>query len=61
MEAAREAGVDRVTVGSDCHSVEGLGVNTVMALRRLKETGYRHLCVYEDRKNRRVDLENVKF
>jgi histidinol-phosphatase (PHP family) len=61
LEAAREAGVDRVTVGSDCHSVDGLGVNTVMALRRLKEAGYRYLCVYEDRKNRRVDLEDVKF
>jgi histidinol-phosphatase (PHP family) len=61
LKAAREAGVDRVTVGSDCHSVEDLGFNTVMALRRLKEAGYKHLCVYEDRKNRRVDLENVKF
>ena len=61
LEAAREAGVDKVTVGSDSHSADGLGVNTVMALRRLEEAGYGHLCVYEDRKNRRVDLEDVKF
>ena len=59
LEAAREAGVDRVTVGSGCHSVDDLGLNTQKALSRLKGAGYRHLCVYERRRNRKVSLADV--
>lgn len=59
MEAVREAGVDKVVVGSDSHSVEGLGVDTLKAVERLKEAGYNHLCVFEERRNRKVDLAEV--
>lgn len=61
LEAALEAGVDRVTVGSDCHTVDDLGLNTQKALSRLEDAGYGHLCVYEMRRNRKVSLSDVRM
>ncbi|MGD2142731.1 MAG: histidinol-phosphatase HisJ family protein [Candidatus Bathyarchaeota archaeon] len=59
LKAAREAGVDKVVVGSDCHTIEGLGINTVKAVCRLQEAGYNHLCVFKDRRNRKISLSEV--
>ena len=59
LEAARNAGVETVTVGSDCHRVDDLGVNTLKAVTRLKEEGYNHLCIFEGRRNRKVSLSDV--
>jgi histidinol phosphatase-like PHP family hydrolase len=59
LRNAREAGVDKVVVGSDCHRTEHLGVNTAKAARRLKEAGYDYLCIFEGRRNRRVSLSEV--
>jgi histidinol-phosphatase (PHP family) len=59
MRAAREAGIETVTVGSDCHTVRDLGRNTLGAAHRLKREGYDHICVFEGRKNRRVSLTEV--
>ena len=61
LKAAREVGVDNVTVGSDSHSVDALGVNTLMAVQRLEEAGYDHICIFEGRKNRRVSISEVKI
>jgi histidinol-phosphatase (PHP family) len=61
LRAARDAGVDNVTVGSDSHSIDGLGVNTLMAVQRLEEAGYGHICVFEGRKNRRMSISEVKI
>ena len=61
LRAARDAGVDNVTVGSDSHSVDGLGVNTLMAVQRLEEAGYSHICVFEGRKNHRVSISEIKI
>jgi histidinol-phosphatase (PHP family) len=60
MEAVREAGIDKVAVGSDCHRVHDLGVNTVKAVRRLEEVGYSHLCVFEGRRNRKISLADLR-
>ena len=59
LEAAYEVGVDKVVVGSDCHTIEDLGVNTVKAVGRLEEAGYDHLCVFEGRRNRKIDISEV--
>ena len=59
LRAAREAGVEKVVVGSDCHTIEGLGVNTVKAVDRLREAGFGHLCVFEGRRNRKISLSDV--
>ncbi len=59
LVAAREAGVDKVTVGSDSHTVEGLGENTLEAVKRLREAGYKYLCVFEERRNRKIDLSKI--
>ena len=61
LRAVRDAGVEKVTVGSDSHSVDGLGVNTLMAVQRLEEAGYGHICVFEGRKNRKVNISEVKI
>jgi len=61
LRAVRDAGVEKVTVGSDSHSVDGLGVNTLMAVQRLKEAGYGHICVFEGRKNHRVSISEVRI
>jgi len=59
LVAAREAGVDKVTVGSDSHTVEGLGENTIAAVKRLRVAGYNYLCVFDERKNRKIDLSKI--
>ncbi len=59
MQAAREAGIDTVVVGSDCHTVGDLGRNTLTAANRLKREGFDYVCVFEGRKNRRVSLSEV--
>jgi len=59
MKAAREAGVEIVTVGSDCHSVEDLGMRLEEAVRRLMDAGYSHVSVFEKRKNRKLPIDNI--
>ncbi len=59
LRAAREAGIDTVVVGSDCHTVGDLGRNTLKAAHRLKREGLDYVCVFEGRKNRRVSLSEV--
>ncbi len=59
LSVAKEGGVDKVVVGSDCHRSEDLGVNTRKAAERLKDAGYDYLCIFENRKNRKVSLSNV--
>ncbi len=59
LETANKAGVVKVTIGSDCHSWESLGKNTLKAVRRLEEAGYDYLCVFEGRRNRKISLSDV--
>jgi histidinol-phosphatase (PHP family) len=59
--AAFEAGVDMVTIGSDCHTVYDLGMNTLRCLERLEKVGYTHVCTYENRKSRRVALKDLRL
>ena len=60
LRAAREAGVEAVTLGSDSHSHDGLGAWLGEAVRRLEEAGYTHVSVYEGRRNRRLSLAEVR-
>ena len=59
LRAAKGVGVDNVVVGSDCHRVEDLGVNTYKSAERLRDAGYDFLCIFENRRNRRVSLSEV--
>jgi histidinol-phosphatase (PHP family) len=59
MKAAREAGVETVTIGSDCHSVENLGMRLEEAVRRLADAGYTHISVFKKRRNRKLLLNNI--
>lgn len=49
-----------MSVGSDIHAGKDLGMNTVRAIRLVEAAGYSHLCVYEGRRNRRVDIAEVR-
>ena len=59
LRAAREAGVEKVTVGSDCHRTGDLGLNTLRAAERLREEGYDYICVFKGRRNRKISLSDV--
>ena len=59
MQAAREAGVETVTVGSDCHVLGDLGRNTLRAAHRLQREGFDYISVFERRKSLRVGLSEV--
>jgi len=60
MRAVREAGVETVTIGSDTHTIEGLGFRLDEAVKRLESAGYSHVCVYEGRRNRKLSLDEVR-
>jgi len=59
MKAARALGVETVTIGSDCHTVENLGMRLEEAIRRLLDAGYTHVSVFEKRKNRKLPIDNI--
>ena len=56
MRAFNKAGIETVTVGSDSHKVEQLGLDLDKAVKTLQEAGYSYLCVFEGRKSHRVRL-----
>jgi len=60
LRAVKEAGIEMVTIGSDSHSADQLGMKLEEAVRRLKEAGYSHVCIFEGRKNRRLDLNELR-
>jgi histidinol-phosphatase (PHP family) len=59
LRALKEEGIETVTIGSDSHSVEQLGMRLGDAIRRLEEAGYSHICVFEGRGNRRLSLTEL--
>lgn len=59
LKAAKEVGVDKIVVGSDCHRIKDLGVNTIKSVERLRGAGYDHLCIFENRRDRRISLSKV--
>jgi len=59
LRAAKEAGVEVVVIGSDTHTIEGLGIRLEEAVKRLEAAGYSHVCVYEGRRNRRLAIADV--
>jgi histidinol-phosphatase (PHP family) len=59
LSAALKAGIETVTVGSDCHTISDLGRNTLRAAKRLQREGYTHLSVFNKRKVKRVQLTDI--
>ena len=60
LKAVKEEGIETVTIGSDSHSVEQLGMRLDDAIRRLEEAGYSHICSFEGRRNRRLSLTELR-
>jgi len=60
LEAAQQSGIETVTVGSDSHSVNQLGMGLEEAVTKLQETGYRSLSTYSGRKDQRIDLDELE-
>jgi len=61
MKIVQEAGVDAVTIGSDTHTIEGLGFRLEEAIKRLEAVGYSYVCIYERRKSKKISLSDVGF
>jgi histidinol-phosphatase (PHP family) len=59
LRAIREAGIETVTVGSDCHSTDRLGENLNEAMRRLREAEYAEVSIFRERKNSRIKLSEI--
>jgi histidinol-phosphatase (PHP family) len=59
LEAAREAGVKRVTVGSDSHTTDTLGKGIEEALRGLANCGYNSISVFKDRRRTKIPIEKM--
>jgi histidinol-phosphatase (PHP family) len=56
LEAARDAGVRKVTLGSDTHIPETLGYKIPEAARLLNELGFRHFSTFKGRVNSFMSL-----
>ena len=59
IQAARDAGVKIVTIGSDTHTVEELGAYTRKSVAALQKAGFDYTCVFKNRKARKVNLRDV--
>ena len=57
IEAAHDAGVKKVTVGSDTHVPETLGFRIEEALRAINCAGYQTVNLFKGRKEHRVPIE----
>lgn len=57
IQAAFEAGVKTVTVGTDSHSPSHLGYRTSLAIDELRKAGFRYISLFTDRKKHDVSLE----
>jgi histidinol-phosphatase (PHP family) len=56
LKIVKEVGVETVTIGSDCHQIHDLGRYLEKAVDRLKQAGYSHLSLFDQRRNHSVAL-----
>lgn len=56
LEYWREAGGEIVTVGSDAHRPEHVGLGVREAYRLLRDVGFRYVAVYEKRKSNLIPI-----
>jgi histidinol-phosphatase (PHP family) len=56
LKAVKEGGVETVTIGSDSHALEQLGMRLDKAVKRLEEAGYDHISIFSGRKSRSLGL-----
>ncbi len=61
VKGARVAGVKKVTVGSDAHTVSVLGFNISEALNLLKKSGYSQVNIFRGRRSSGVMLEDLRL
>jgi len=59
IKAAYGAGIKTVTIGSDTHTVEELGVNTNKGVIALQNAGFDYTCVFKNRKAKKINLSEV--
>jgi histidinol-phosphatase (PHP family) len=58
--AAKEAGVNIVTVGSDSHTTNTLGFKVTEALKQLRYAGFDKVCTFSGRKiNHQIEITEV--
>jgi histidinol-phosphatase (PHP family) len=57
LKTALQSGIETVTIGSDSHSVDQLGMGLGEAIKKLREIGYRSFSTFCGRKNQRINLD----
>jgi histidinol-phosphatase (PHP family) len=61
LKAAQKAGIDTVTIGSDAHGVDQLGMKLDVAVNKLREVGYSYFSVFSGRKAQRMSLNKLRL
>ncbi len=56
LQLCLEAGIKIITVGSDAHSPERVGDRIKEALQRLKEVGFKKICLFKRRKSKEIPI-----
>ncbi len=59
LRVMRREGIETVTMGSDSHRVEDLGLRLEDAVARLKGASYNHICIFEGRRNHILSLDEA--
>jgi len=60
LSLLKKTGVETVTIGSDAHQKEGVGVNLDRGFEALKRAGFSHLTLFEKRKPMRLPITEFK-
>ena len=60
LKAAQQSGIETVTIGSDSHSVDQLGIGLEEAVKRLRDTGYSNVSTFFGRKTQRIGLDELE-
>ncbi len=60
LEATKEAGIGTVTIGSDSHMLNQLGMGLDSALKELQAAGYHNVSVFSDRKSHTIDITELR-
>lgn len=52
----KQKGLEKITIGSDAHKVEGLGENLERVIKKLKEAGYNRIVKFKNRQPQYINI-----
>ena len=60
LQMCKDFGIEKITLGSDAHSLDGVARDLDKGLEQLKEVGYEKICIFEKRKASFVDIKEIE-